>query len=112
MVPNLCLWLRIAAVVMAKLLTRIRFHFRDAVWTDADQSGTGLCSVKVPAKREQENGCSIGVGHKSLDFDKRRWNVVADQKAREVKHCSLIRLYKKTRHYIVCSLFTLTNCKI
>jgi hypothetical protein len=38
--------------------------------------------------------------------------VVADQKAREVKHCSLIRLYKKTRHYIVCSLFTLTNCKI
>jgi hypothetical protein len=28
--------------------------------------------------------------------------VVADQKAGEVEHCSIICLYKKTRKYILC----------
>jgi len=41
------------ATVDEKFLTRIRFHFRDAVWTDADQSGTGLCYIKIPAQCEQ-----------------------------------------------------------
>jgi len=91
--PNLCLWLRIVAVVAAKLLTRIRFHFRDAVWTDADQSWIGFYSIKIPARCEQENCCSIGVGHKNLPYDTRWWNVVADQKAVEVVYCSIC-LYK------------------
>jgi len=66
---------------VAKFVTRIRFHFRHAVWTDADQSGNGLYSVKVPDQCEQENCSSIGVGHGN---DTRWWNVVADQKAGEV----------------------------
>ncbi|MCL2313536.1 MAG: hypothetical protein FWC41_13855, partial [Firmicutes bacterium] len=67
------------AAVAAKFLTRIRFHFRDAVWTDADQSGIGLYSVKVPVYCVQENCCSIGVGHKIYGYVTRWWNVVADQ---------------------------------
>ena len=112
MVANLCLWLSITAVVTTKFLTRIRFHFRNAVWTDADQSGIGLYSVKVPAKFEQENSSSIGVWHKNRDYDNRSWNVVADQKADEVKHCGIICLYKKTSYYTLCSLFVSTSCKI
>ena len=110
--PNLCLWLRITAIVTAKFLTRIRFHFRDAVWTDADQSGTGLYSVKVPAKCEQENCSSIGVRHKNGLYFTPWWNVAADQKAGEVKHCCIICLYKKTGKYILFSLFVLTSCEI
>jgi hypothetical protein len=90
------------AIVAAKFLTRIRFHFRYAVWTDADQGGFGLYSVKIPTQCEQENYNSIGVRHKERDYDTCWWNVVADQKAGEVEHCSIICLYKKTRKYILC----------
>jgi hypothetical protein len=38
--------------------------------------------------------------------------VAADQKAGEVKHCSIIFLYKKTRKYILCWLFVVTSCEI
>jgi hypothetical protein len=71
-------------VVAVKFLTRIRFNFRDAVWTDADQSGISLYSVKVPDQWEQENFSSIGVGHNKHGYDIRWWNVVADQKAGDV----------------------------
>jgi hypothetical protein len=95
--PNLCFWLRNVAVVAAKFLPRIRFRFRDAVWTDANQSGIGLSSVQLPVQCKQDNCNSIGVGRKKHGFGTRWWNVVADQKAGEIKHCSIICLYKKEK---------------
>jgi hypothetical protein len=89
------------AVVVAKFLTKIRFHFRYAIWTDADQSWIGLYSVKVPTQCEQENCNSIGVGQKERDYDTRWWNVVADQKEGEVEHCRKTCLYKQTRKYVL-----------
>ena len=85
---------------MAKFLTGIRFHFRDAVWSDANKSGSDQSSFEVPVLCEQENYSSNGVSHKNYHFDTRWWNVAAGQKAGEVKHCSMICLYKKTRKYI------------
>jgi len=78
---------------VAKFLTGIRFHFRDAVWTDADKSGTDQSSFEVPVLCEQENYSSIGVWHKNYHFDTRWWNVAAGQKAGEVKRRSRICLY-------------------
>jgi hypothetical protein len=49
------------AIVEENNLTGNGLHFRDAVWTDADQSGIDLNSVKVPDQCEQENCNSIGV---------------------------------------------------
>jgi hypothetical protein len=49
------------AILKVKFLTGTDLYFRDAVWTDADQSGIGLNSVKVPVQCEQENCSSIGL---------------------------------------------------
>jgi hypothetical protein len=42
-------------------LEGIDFYFRNAVWTDADQSGVGLSYVTVPVQRQQKDSNSIGV---------------------------------------------------
>jgi len=34
---------------------RNTYFYRDAVWTNADQSGIGLSSVKIPDQCKQEN---------------------------------------------------------
>jgi hypothetical protein len=34
---------------------RITYFYRDAIWTNADQSGIGLSSVKVSDQCEQED---------------------------------------------------------
>jgi hypothetical protein len=54
------------------------YFYRDAVWTNADKSGIGLSSVKVPAQREQENSSSPCVGPKINRFVPGGWNVAAN----------------------------------
>jgi hypothetical protein len=71
-------------VAAVKFLNTVRFNFRDAVWTDADQSRIGLYSVRVPYQCEQENCNSTGVGRNNHGYVTRWWNVVADQEAGEV----------------------------
>ena len=109
---KLCLWLRIMAVVVENYFNRIRFHFRDAIWTDADQSGTDQSPFKVPVLCEQENCSSIGLWSKKHCYGTHWWNVVAGQKVGEVKHCSKMCPYKKTRKYAFCWLLVIDSCEI
>jgi len=57
---------------------RITYFYRDAVWTNADQSGAGLSSVKVPDQCEQENSNSPGFWPKVIYFVAVGWIVAAD----------------------------------
>ena len=77
---------------MRSFYANIYFDFREKIWTDADQSGVDISSVKIPVQRVQENSYSISVRPKILHYGCFRWNVAADWKAGEIKHCRKICL--------------------
>jgi len=54
------------------------FDFREKIWIAADQSGIGICSIKIPVLCEQENSNSGSVRPKILHAGRSWWNVAAD----------------------------------
>jgi hypothetical protein len=57
---------------------KITYFYKDAVWTNADQSRTGISSVKLPYQCEQENSNSHCVWPTYILFIAWGWNVAAD----------------------------------
>lgn len=59
-------------------LAKIYFDSRETIWSDADQSGIDISSIKIPVHVEQENSSSINVRRKILHYVSFWWNVAAD----------------------------------
>jgi hypothetical protein len=93
-------------------LVKIYFDFREKIWTDADESGVGISSIKIPVQCEQENKNSFNFRPKIIHYVSSWWNVAANWKAGYINHCKNCVFKQDPRKNPVCSMHIFTGLYI